>query len=182
MEKQSAKLRLSLSSFLLLSAVAFAGGEPPAQLSQSDLHTPEAVKLWLQQNAAKVDKRIAHDFLEMGKDYMQKGNWSAATKTFGESALFYPAPETLRLHADAELKMLGEIRARKNQFATKQHSDLKYVLAKYQTALAADDVLHSLKVDERDTIETYIQCISDYIKEPKQNSACQPVNAYLTSK
>lgn len=182
MEKQWVKLRLSLSSLLLYSAVVFAGAEPPEQLSQNDLHNPVVVKQWLEKNAARADKQVAGEFFKIGMNYMQKGNWSAATKSFGESALFFPAPTTLRLRAEAELKMLGMIRARKTGPNEKQNSDLAYGVSMYKTSLAADDVLHQLKSDERKSIEKNIQCMTEFLKNPYVETSCEAVRAYLSAK
>ena len=178
MAKQWVKLKLSLSFSLLFSASAFAGSEPVSGLTQNDLSRPEAVKQWLVENTATADKQVAQDFFVMGNDYMQKKNWSAAAKAFGESALFFPAPKTLRARADVELRMLGMIRSRKKGPNTMLKSDLEYALKMYSTSLAADDMLHTLTPDERQTVEADIQCISIFLKKPTSKTSCKPVQDY----
>lgn len=178
MVKQWVKLRLSLSVILLFSTLVFAGAKPVDQLTQNDLTRPQKIKNWLSENSTHADKKLAREFYLMGQDYVKKQNWSAAVKSFGESATFFPLPKTLMSRAEAEIKMLGMVRARKKNKAATIKSDLEYFLAMYNVVLAADDVLHTLTPEERNMIESYIECIGVYIETPASTSTCRPVQDY----
>ena len=176
MEKHLAQSRWLISIFLLPCAMAFALDE--LVLNQDDLYKPEVVSAWLKKNGAKADKARAKLFYDEGVKAKKRKNWGLAGKGFGDSALRYPTPQAINETAEVELRMLGEIRDRNKDRKVHLKSDLASAESLYRSALAADSVLNTLSVEDKQRTRQNAECVSAYVKTGTAQSACAPLQAY----
>jgi tetratricopeptide (TPR) repeat protein len=179
MEKRLARSLWCASSLILLSGLSSAG--MPAQLRQEALGQPDTISAWLQANAKTADRRIAQRYQEMGLKAQKKGNWSSASKAFGESALFFPTPTALVGCADNHLRDLGALRTRQKD-TSKAKGDLASALALYRSALAADAQLNELTAPALARLKADEACLDTHLKTgAPQSPTCRPVRLYVTA-
>lgn len=181
MEKQLARSMWFASFFILFSGLATAAEVEKDQLDQRALMNPEAVTKWLEKNAKTADRKFAQITLEYGVKAEKQGNLSAAVKSFGESALSFPAPMTLIGYADNTLRMLSHVRTREKD-TSKVKSDLSAVLGIYRSALAAEEQLKMLSIQALAQLKADENCLDTYLKAPSlpisKNAACRPLKLY----
>jgi len=179
MERQSARLRwLTNGALAILMGTAAAGvlaGEP---LNQRQLSEPDVVAQWLRDNPEGVDKKGAAFSFNEGLKYKSKKYWSAAAKSFGESAIRNPTPQVLTEYVAANLRMLGEIRARNGNTSLGVERDMDYALMQYQTVMAAHNVLGALSAHDKTRVEADIACLTDYARTRLAPAGCQPFELY----
>jgi hypothetical protein len=175
------RLALSLwfvSILWLGCALAEEKSDPKKYLTEEDVRNREFVSNWLRTKGASVDQTESKWYFEQGMRENQKKNWSAATKAFGESMIRYPTPHALAEYADAELRMLGESRARENSMDQHKLEDMKDALDFYKSALAADAVLNTMSKQDRERVRQSADCLDAYIRSGKARSNCQPLEVY----
>ncbi|SEI56396.1 hypothetical protein [Achromobacter sp. NFACC18-2] len=179
MENRSARL-LWLISGALVALIGCAEAEPvpPAVLTQRQLSDPQAVSQWLRENPGGVDAKGAAFAYDEGQKYKSRNDWSAAAKSFGESAIRYPTPQVLTEYVTAILRMLGEIRARKGATSLGIEGDMNFALLQYQSVMAADDVLDSLTEHEKKLVQANIACLGNFLKSRQVAGDCQPLLDY----
>lgn len=137
---------------------------------QDDLEKPEVVKAWLIENSARADKESAREFFELGQKLKKERRWALASKAFGGSAIRYPTPQALNEYAEASIRDLG-IRL-----------DAQYVVPLYQSAIAADTVLHLMSNEEKRATQNNLDCLRVYMQIKKVQPGCRPLQAYGLSK
>ncbi|AKJ29449.1 hypothetical protein [Caldimonas brevitalea] len=147
-------------------------------LSQKDATDPEAVVAWLKANAAKADKAAAKMAYEHGQALKKRKDWGAATKAFGDSTAFYPTPAAFTEVAEAQLRMLGEIRQRHRNYDQHWRRDIGEAEATYRSALAADSVLRQMTAQERQQAQQNAECLADYLKSAQPPRNCAPLKLY----
>jgi hypothetical protein len=150
----------------------------PTNLTVEQAGDPRSVADWLKQNGTAVDRAEADRFFEVGMHENQKKNWSAATKAFGESMIRYPSPQALVAYAEAELRMLGEIRSRDRSFDQNKLPDLSQALHYTRSAMAADAVLGTMPKAERRNAQLNADCLAAYIQSGQHQSICPLLEAY----
>ena len=180
MGKQSVRsLWLIKGAFVALMGCANAGPVPTAEvLTQENLSEPDTVSEWLRKNPGGLEKKEAAFSYGEGLKYKSKKDWSAAAKSFGESAIRYPSPQVLTEYVTASLRMLGEIRARRGDTTLGVDRDMDYALLQYRSVMAADSVLDTLSEREKMQVEANIACLSDYLRTRQIPAECQPFEYY----
>ena len=183
MDKQLARSMWFASFFILFSGLATAAEFEKNQLDQRALMNPEAVTKWLEKNAKTADRKFAQITLEYGVKAEKQGNSSAAVKSFGESALSFPAPMTLIGYADNTLRMLSHVRTREKD-TSKVKSDLSAVLGIYRSALASDTQLKLLSGSALAQLKADEACLDAFLKKDKSpippiSTECRPLNLYV---
>jgi hypothetical protein len=139
---------------------------------------PQFVVDWLKRNGTVVDRTEADRYFEVGNRENQKKNWSATTKAFGESMIRYPSPQALVAYAEAELRMLGEIRSRDRSFDQNKLPDLSEALHYTRSAMAADGVLGAMSKAEQSKAQLNADCLAAYIQSGKIQGICPLLEAY----
>ncbi|WP_139026485.1 hypothetical protein [Achromobacter arsenitoxydans] len=147
-------------------------------MTQQQLSSPEAVAKWLQDNPEGRDRKVAEFFFQEGTRYKQRKYWSAAAKSFGESAIRYPGPHVLDEYVTSNLKMLGEIRGQRGGTQLGVNGDMNNAMGQYQSALAADEILHSLSPEEATRVRKNIECLKRYLHTQEVHRDCQPMKFY----
>ncbi len=170
-----ARLSAALLLFVSLAASASRAEYP---LDIDDARRPDVVVAWLQRNAASADRRIAKQAFDIGVQANKRGNWSGAAKSFGESLIRYPAPRTLVERAKALHRSLGIVRAREKASPNELESDLKTFAEVYETALAADDVVHELSAADRERILSDATCVRAYLGTGQAQAGCRPLRYF----
>jgi hypothetical protein len=163
-------------------AVAVAVAAPAAvahtELKLADLESPETVSTWLRQHGNKADRSMAKRIFDIGaRARDQRNNWGPAYKGFAESALIYPAPETLAECANATLQGTAELHGRDG---AQGHGDavLSQVLRLLTSAQAAQDVLGTLGTARARRLQADIACLSGHLRQQAAVGPCGPVEAY----
>jgi hypothetical protein len=147
-------------------------------LRQDDLYKPEVVGNWLKVNGAKADKARAKWFFDEGVKAKNRRDWGLAGKAFGDAAIRYPTPQALYEAAEAELRMLGDVRDRNKNRKEYLKSDLTAAVSLYRSALATDEVLETLSDEEKQRTRHNIECVRSYIESSQTQAACAPLQAY----
>ncbi|WMD22369.1 hypothetical protein RAS12_08320 [Achromobacter seleniivolatilans] len=178
MEKRSALSRLWLSAFLVWAGPVYSDSLSGEFLTQKQLTKPEVITKWLQDNPEGVDKKGAAFSFDEGLKYKRRKYWSAAAKSFGESAIRYPSPQVLTEYAMANLYMLGEIRTQKGNTQLGVEADINYAIMQYRSVMAADKTLNALSEAEKIQIKENIECLTDYLKTRRASRECQPLKYY----
>lgn len=168
MAKLLVQLVLFASALALQSMPVLAQDAP--RMLQDDLEKPEVVKAWLIENSARADKESAREFFELGQKLKKERRWALASKAFGGSAIRYPTPQALNEYAEASIRDLG-IRL-----------DAQYVVPLYQSAIAADTVLHLMSNEEKRATQNNLDCLRVYMQIKKVQPGCRPLQAYGLSK
>ena len=168
-----------LAAFLLFaSALAVAASPPPDRLpkllDEKEVKNPEFVSKWLAGYGSNVNQKEADWFYSLGVKQKESNNWSAAAKAFGESMRRYPRPHAISDYADAELKMMGEIRAREGFPPSKASEDMEHAIWLYKSSLAANSVTRTLSQAEARRIEEFVSCLAEYLKTSQPSGNCPP--------
>lgn len=153
-----------LASLLLLASSVSAQSQTTDYdfLSMKQIQDTEYVKKWLARTDLKID-HASIKFLNKQAEKREKLQyWDAAAKFYGEAMLLYPSPEAILNYASAQYKMLKRIRDRGGDLEQNQLSDMSNFLSRYRSAMAADDVLHTLTDNRRQAIKTSIDCLEKY--------------------
>jgi hypothetical protein len=176
---------LALSLWLAGALALFVGcnaqeqNPPPAKLlTEAEAGNAEFVAQWLKQHGATADQKEARQFLEQAQQAKQRKNWSAATKAFGESMIRYPNAQALAGYAEAELRMLGEVRARDKSTSQHMAEDMKHALAFYEAALAANAVQQALPAPEMEQLRKSVACLAGYVASTNRPLDCSPIELY----
>lgn len=184
MAKQSAR-HLWFASLLALPCAWVIGSDlpnvaigTPPMLTQDDLRKPAAVSEWLQKNREHADKGKAREFFVAGQKAKAQKRFGPTGKAFGESAIYYPTPETISEFADVTLGMLGEIRSRNKNRKEHLKSDLISAESLYRSALSADSVIKTLSDSERRRIRLNADCVGAYLQSGSSSPTCPPLRIY----
>jgi hypothetical protein len=196
MEKQLERLRYLASVVLLLWLVSVAAantnpiritdGHPFHLDSDVLLSDPEQVIRWLRENKDKIDYKLAKRRFDDGFRAVNRKSFSPAMKDFGESAILYPAPETLVRYSDVFLQFISRIRKRNNDFSQIKR-DLSLAVALYKSARAVNGELKTLDKEQVSALDADISCTEDFLSKtsdasaPKsigQSTACRPLQLY----
>jgi len=157
------------------------GAKPDAPvLAQTDLESPQAISQWLKAHRWTADRTFANAFLPHAHESARKQNWGPAGKGFCESAMHYPAPQSLRWCADASLHVYGPVRVRTGE-TFKEKSDLAGALCMLDSASAADAVLNELSPADKSSLEQDRTCLQAYLNDQLDTAradACAPIAAY----
>lgn len=173
---QAFSRKLVLGLGLLGSFAAHA--QPPRLLTQEELlGDPPAVATWLRENAPRADMKTAATFAKLGAKYKARGDWSAASKAYGESAIHYPDPVVVLEYTRARTLELAGVRAF-NQRPDLIASDAASFLKLYQVVHAAQGQLGSLHTDQVAKVEQAIQCLSAPGAASRAPTDCEPLKAY----
>lgn len=178
MEKPSAQW-LSGASLALVVVLAFSASDVLGQsLTNGDLRNPKVVVETLKSGVSSGSKASAQKFFSLGVEYRRRagkdGNWGPAAKAFGESALLYPLPMTLKEFADSSLRSQSRAAARKGVEA--QVEALADAISLYRSAVAADDIVRQLDRGQREQLDQNQFCAERFIKDRKLSLSCQPLN------
>lgn len=161
------------------SALAIAGAsspkEPAQLLSEQEARNPQFVVQWLGSTGPKTDQTDAKWFFSFGLKAKASRNWSAASKAFGESMRRYPGPQALLEYADADLKMLGQVRAREGFPSRLVRGDMEHALGFYESSLAANGVTRTLSPQEAKRLEQNVSCLKSYLLSSRPQRDCQPL-------
>lgn len=180
MEKRSV-LFLLCASFLSLT-YAQASNSKIKLLSQDEAGNAQCVTEWLNSHHNNVDHTLSNDFYTKGVEASQKGNWSLATKLFGESMIRYPTPQALQGYIDSELRMLGQVRKRSNNTELFIDGDIKYAKGFYESARAANSILKTLSGPEEKQLQQNIDCLVQYQETRAYKAAeCMPLQLYYST-
>lgn len=163
-------------------AIAAAAVAPAAvaqtELKLADLEAPETVSTWLRLHGNNADRSMAKRMFDIGaRARDQRSNWGPAYKGFAESALIYPAPETLVEYANATLHGIAEMQGRDGA-RDGRNAILSQVLRLLTSAQAAQDVLGTLGAAQASGLRADIACLSAHLRKPVPAGKCRPVEAY----
>ena len=177
-------LALSLwfaSVFALPGCNAQESAQAGKYLTESEAGNAEFVSRWLAKHRA-ADQKDAQQFMQQALREKQRSNWSAATKAFGESMIRYPSPQALAGYAEAELRMLGAVRARDKNVNEHMAADMKHALAFYESALSANAVLRTLPAQESEQLQKSVDCLKAYLASASKQAGCVPLEIYLAGR
>ncbi len=160
---------------LFACAAAFAASP---MLSQAQLHEPAAVAGWLKEYGHGADREGAARAHAEGVRDVQRRDYGAAVKGFGESALRYPSPQAILAYTDAQLRFLGGLRAHNKNRAKHLDSDLRLFESLYRSALASNAVLSTLDAHERRAVQVHADCIVAYRRAKSGAARCAPLLVY----
>lgn len=161
----------------LLGTVA-ANAQAPRPLTQDELlGNPAAVATWLRDNASRADRKTAATFAKLGAKYKARGDWSGASKAYGESAIHYPDPVVVLEYARVRTLDLASVRAY-NKRPDLIASDATSFLKLYQVVHAAQGQLGSLSSHQAAKVEQAIQCLSAPGAASQVPTHCGPLKAY----
>ena len=175
-------MRVTLAGLLWLLSGLFcsAASKDFNYVSQAQLGDAEFVAGWLKTNKSSLDLKGATTAFKLGQKYKKNRQWSSAAKSFGESAIRYPSPQTLMQYAEVKSLSLSAVRAREKVIAQYRVSDLTSTLRLYQSAVAANSVLASLSVAEKTKLQANVDCLSAFVAAPdKPAENCAPVKSYM---
>jgi hypothetical protein len=182
MEELSVRSLYCVSAVLCLCASACAESGTVAALTQDDLADPVRVAVWLKENSKLADRKQAQHFYSAGKAASAEGRLGIAVKAFSDSAILYPAPDTLAEYADALLREMGGLRARTGTMAKKELGDLTEAERVYRAALAADGELRVLGATAKQQLERDARCVADYLESKRPDLVCRPLGLYRQTK
>lgn len=174
---------LWFASALLLSACT--GREDVAKssiLTEREAANAAFVSRWLSTTKSQANAQEAQPFLKQARAAEQTRNWSLAAKAFGESMLRYPDAQALAGYGHAQLRMLGEVRARDRNLDEHALADVRHVLAFYESAQAADAVLHTLPGDAAGQLRAQADCLQSYVESAGRAQDCAPLRDYLAGR
>ena len=147
-------------------------------LTQDDLlGNTAAVASWLRENASTADRKTAATFAKLGATYKSRGDWSGASKAYGESAIHWPDPVVVLEYARARTLDLASVRAY-NKRPDLIASDAASLLKLYRVVHAAQGQLGSLNKAQAAKVEQAIQCLSAPGAASQVTSDCGPLKAY----
>lgn len=175
-----------LAAFLwCASAWAVADASMPKEaaaplLTEQEVRNPQFVAQWLGSASAKGDHKSAKWFFSLGLKEKKARNWSGASKAFGESARRYPSPQALLEYADADLKMLGQVRAREGFPPQLVQGDMAHALGFYEASLAGHGVTKTLSPQELQRVEQHVSCLKTYLQSSQVPSDCPPATYFST--
>lgn len=176
MEKLSVQLLFGASLVLVLITSSTANG-PNQALTQRDLRNPRTVVETLKADVSNDSKALAKQFFSLGVKYRQRaikdGNWGPVAKAFGESAILYPRPLTLKEYAESFLR--AQSRAAASKGVEEQLEMLHQAIDLYKSTIAADDILRELSQSQRVQIDQDRFCTERFIQDRKPSSSCQPL-------
>jgi hypothetical protein len=175
-------MRVTLAGFVWLLSGMFcnAASQDFKYISQTQLSDAEFVANWLKVNKSGLDLKGATAAFELGQKYKRNKQWSAAAKGFGESAIRYPSPQTLTQYAEVKSLSLGAVRAREKVVDQYRLSDMTSLLRLYQSAVAANSVLASLSVKEKNQLQANVDCLGAFVAAPdKPHKHCAPLKSYM---
>lgn len=174
MARLSVPLLFCASLLLVVMNLAAANG----RTTQIDLAIPESVAGALKSEVGDATKASAKQFFALGLKYRERAendeNWAPAAKAFGESALLYPRPLTLKEYAESTLRAKSKVAAEKG--IGEQLQLLSEMLNVYDSAIVADEILHELTSDQRAQLLHYQECSQEYLRDRKPPSQCSPLH------
>lgn len=177
MVKQSIHSMWLISLFLLTISTSSLAKPFEGILKQRDLANPDYIVAWLRENSPQKEQiNDAKIFFKYG---LKATNPASTMKSFGESAIRYPSPQTIIEYTNAELKMLGRDGFLHNKIDINMADDMKRANLQYQSALAADGVLHSLSKKEKIVLQNNINCLTEYLNSGVQEKDCLPIKYFL---
>lgn len=176
MQKLLAVFLLFASAFAI--AASLLPKQPPQLLKEQEARDPQFVAQWLNSVGPKTDQKDARWFFSLGLKEKEAKNWSAASKAFGESMKRYPSPQALLEYADADLKMLGQVRAREGFPSKLVREDMEHALGFYEASIAANGVTKTLSPQEAKRLEQNVSCLKGYLQSPQPQSDCQPITYF----
>ena len=169
---------LLFSALVVLATAASASATTQAELRLADLESPDAVTTWLRLHGNSADRSMAKRMFDIGaRARDQRNNWGPAYKGFAESALIYPAPETLVEYANATLHGIAEMQGRDGA-RDGRNAILSQVLRLLTSAQAAQDVTGTLGAAQASGLRADIACLSAHLRKPVPAGKCGPVEAY----
>ncbi len=174
MAKPSALLLLLLSSLAVSSCEA-----QDRFLTPEEIRDAETVSAWFAAHGGNAANDEATFFLDLAERAKHSEDWSAATKAFGEAMIRYPSPKAIAGYADAQLRMLGMVRARNRSFDAHAGRDTKEAFDYYRSAMAANAVLETLDAQSRKDLQNKIDCLAGYAAHGNRTAQCSPLRAYF---
>lgn len=163
------------------SAASLLPKESPPLIKEQQARDPQFVVQWLSSMGPKTDQKDAKWFFSAGVKEKEAKNWSAASKAFGESMIRYPSPQALLEYADADLKMLGQVRARDGFPSKFVRGDMEHALGFYEAAVAANGVTKTLSIQDTKRLEQNVACLRTYLQSSQPQSDCQPTTYFSGS-
>jgi len=173
---------LALSLLLASSALAESQAAQYDSLSADQIQDTEYVKKWLARKDLKIDHASIKFLNEQAEKREKTQYWDAAAKSYGEAMLLYPSPEAILNYTNAQYKMLKRIRERDSNPEQKKFSDMSRFLHRYRSAMAADEVLHTLTDNQRNALKTDIDCLEKYTGTKQFQPGCDPLIGYGITK
>jgi hypothetical protein len=181
MERRLARYRwfASLGLVAAITATGCARAKPAEPLAQAQLHNdPPAVAAWLRKHARQADRDMAAALAKQGAKDEARGDWSAASKGYGASALYYPDPAMILQYARVQTLSAAKVRAHERR-PDLQGADLAGILGLYRSAMAAQGVLGSLTPRQVAETEAAIRCLtSDDMAKLPPGARCDPLQRY----
>ena len=169
---------LALSLLLASSALTESQAAEYDSLSLGQIQDTEYVKKWLAIKDLKINHASIKFLNEQAEQRVKTQYWDAASKSYGEAMLLYPSPEAILNYTNAQYKMLKRIRGRDGDLEQKKLSDMSTFLHHYRSAMAADEVLHTLTDNQRKELKTGIDCLEKYTTAKQFQSACKVLTDY----
>ncbi len=163
-------------------ACAAASVEPYRMLTEREAGDARTVVQYLRQSPDAGSMKAARGLQQKGEQQMQRGNWPAAFRLFGKSMVRYPAPGALAGYADAEIRMLAQMHARRPRADAAVRADLRHAVRFYESSLAADTVLGSLPHEERSRIERNAGCLRAFIRTGNRSAPCEPLQWFASGR
>lgn len=163
------------------SAASLLPKEPQQLLKEQQARDPQFVVQWLNGMGLKTDQKDAKWFFSVGVKEKEAKNWSAASKAFGESMIRYPSPQALLEYADADLKMLGQVRAREGFPSKLVRGDMEHALGFYEAAVAANGVTKNLSPQDAKRLEQSVSCLRSHLQSSQPQNDCQPMTYFSSS-
>jgi hypothetical protein len=160
------------------SAASLAPKEPLQLLKEQQARDPQFVVQWLNSVGAKTDQKDAKWFFSVGLKEKAARNWSAASKAFGESMIRYPSPQALLEYAEADLRMLGQVRAREGFPSQLVRGDMEHALGFYEAAVAANGVTKTLSPQDAKRLEHNASCLRRHLQSPQPQTDCEPATYF----
>jgi hypothetical protein len=133
------------------------------------------VARWLREKGPRANRKEAELYFQWGIRDKRRRHWPGATRSFRESMIRYPGPRALSEYAYAELRMLGATRAEDTHGGQHKPAEMRRALNFYEAALAADAVLNSLSIIEKDQLHKYADCVARSLRAKKALPGCQPL-------
>jgi hypothetical protein len=165
--------------WLLSSLLSCSSAQTFSYLTQKQLRDAQFVSDWLKTNISNLDQKGATTYFNLGMKYKKEKYWSAAAKSFGESAIRYPSPQALIHYAQANSLSLSAARAREKSTDQFKLADMRSALQIYKSASAADAVLNTLSSVEKNQLQANIGCLNTFVEtEGKPQKNCAPLMSY----
>lgn len=174
----SVRSKLLVKFIILLLCIIFLFNCSSKILENNDLYNPDQIVKKLKTKISNKDKKMAEllyqDGIKFRNAAVKSENWGPATKSFGESALYYPRPIALKETAYTELRLwIIVYYYDKDQKVFKRC--LKGVLDLYKSTLAANEVKNELMPEQINQINKLCKCINDYLQSGKSEFKCIPI-------